>query len=151
MTTHFPKLVGITIQIDFEYNSTEQKGAVRPLIHSNSEVHPDLKNQLYKKLFSLFNIYAIDIPVSFDDYEIKIDFMWGEEFEDLFNWISIDLDFLTIEKIYDEVIEFLESDKYQVEVVEELKKIIIDYLKGLDLKDSFKINVEVESIGYGPD
>jgi hypothetical protein len=142
--------VGITAQVDFEYNNLLQKQKVRLLIKTDSYLNQELSKLIKDRCFWLFNKLLTALPVSFDDYELIIESSLGDEFEQLLDWVSIYIDVFTAEDNFDKICNFLEGNSYQDELIDLLKTTIIAYLNDLKLGDNFKVNVAVESIGYGP-
>jgi len=143
------ELVGITINIDFEYKSHKQKEKLHSLLWSNNQVNKLFADMLSMMSEDFFNREMEKLNAPKDKYKITIDsrITNDPDIDELLDWVSLDIDIITNATNYDNIFSLLQGNAYEDTLIDIFKKNIINYFSKVPLDEPMSIKIEITEIG----
>lgn len=146
---NFTELVGITLNIDFNYKSKAQKESLLPFLWNEDKL-----NNLFADMLSIMSeeffrqeLLKLNIPqVSFRIVTSSY-IATDPDIDELLDWISLDIDIQTNSTEYDTFYVFIESKSYEEALIDIFKKNIIKYLLKVNLEETISVKIEITEIG----
>lgn len=145
----FTELVGITLNVDFNYKTKDQMDILSPLLWEDDHINKILADMLSVLSVDFFNKKLEKLNVPNNSFKILSEsFIYHDKgFDELFEWISLDIDIQTNSLVYDNIFDFMEGNSYEESLIDELKKNIIKYFSKVNLEKTVSIKIEITEFG----
>lgn len=146
---HFTELIGITLNIDFNYKNKTQKESLSTFLWSEDKLNTLFAGVLSIMSEEFFHQELLELNISQDAFRIVTSsFITSDpDIDELLDWISLDIDIQTNSKEYDIIFDFLYSNCYKDVLIDIFKKNIIKYFLKVNLDETISVKIEITEIG----
>ena len=143
------ELVGITLNINFEYKTETQRNELKSFLWEKGELSKVFKDIIDILCEDFFRNEIENLSISEGFYIIKIDsyIVHDSEIDESLDWIVSDIDITTTPEFFDKIFDYMNSFVYEDKLIDQLKKSTISYLLKSNLEEPMNISVEITEIG----